>query len=152
MQLLGCHVLVVFCLSHCLHRDVRMRLIISLVPCSSKQTDCFDVTQFTLNSLSDYQNTTCDWYSPSCQALEEVEKNISSLRLLIFGDGEVEPNQEQVLQITLEICKEDVISLIVQNLPSLGWGVRQLSFNILRDLFYFNLMMCLTDYQLCGYR
>ena len=136
MQLLGCHVLVVFCLSHCPHRDVRMRLIISLVPCSSKQTDCFDVTQFTLNSLSDYQNTTCDWYSPSCQALEEVEKNISSLRLLIFGDGEVEPSQEQV----------------IQNLPSLGWGVRQLSFNILRDLFYFNLMMCLTDYQLCGYR
>ncbi|XP_066387920.1 putative MO25-like protein At4g17270 [Miscanthus floridulus] len=59
------------------------------------------------------------------KALEEVEKNISSLRLLIFGDGGVEPNQEQALQITLEICKEDVISLIVQNLPSLGWGVRK---------------------------
>jgi len=59
------------------------------------------------------------------KALEEVEKNISSLRLLIYGDGEVEPNQEQVLQITLEICKEDVISLIIQNLPSLGWGVRK---------------------------
>ncbi|ONL98280.1 Protein Mo25 [Zea mays] len=59
------------------------------------------------------------------KALEEVEKNMSSLRLLIFGDGEVEPNEEQVLQITLEICKEDVISLIVQDLPSLGWGVRK---------------------------
>ncbi|OEL37536.1 putative MO25-like protein [Dichanthelium oligosanthes] len=59
------------------------------------------------------------------KALEEVEKNISSLRLLISGDGEVEPNQEQVLQITLEICKEDVISLFVQNLPSLGWTVRK---------------------------
>ncbi|KAJ1297047.1 hypothetical protein BS78_01G348500 [Paspalum vaginatum] len=59
------------------------------------------------------------------KALEEVEKNISSLRLLISGDGEIEPNQEQVLQITLEICKEDVISLFVQNLPSLGWGVRK---------------------------
>ncbi|CAL4930904.1 unnamed protein product [Urochloa decumbens] len=59
------------------------------------------------------------------KALEEVEKNISSLRLLISGDGEVEPNQEQVLQITLEICNEDVISLFVQNLPSLGWTVRK---------------------------
>ncbi|WVZ57001.1 hypothetical protein U9M48_007449 [Paspalum notatum var. saurae] len=59
------------------------------------------------------------------KALEEVEKNISSLRLLISGNGEIEPNQEQVLQITLEICKEDVISLFVQNLPSLGWGVRK---------------------------
>ncbi|XP_039828722.1 putative MO25-like protein At4g17270 isoform X2 [Panicum virgatum] len=55
------------------------------------------------------------------KALEEVEKNIASLRLLISGDGEVEPNQEQVLQITIEICKEDIISLFVQNLPSLGW-------------------------------
>nr|CAB3495883.1 unnamed protein product [Digitaria exilis] len=44
------------------------------------------------------------------KALEEVEKNISSLRLLISGDGEVEPNQEQVLQITTEICKEDAES------------------------------------------
>ncbi|PUZ41016.1 hypothetical protein GQ55_9G469400 [Panicum hallii var. hallii] len=59
------------------------------------------------------------------KALEEVEKNIASLRLLISGDGEVEPNQEQVLQITIEICKEDVISLLVQNLPSLGWTVRK---------------------------
>ncbi|KAL6838266.1 hypothetical protein ACP4OV_031938 [Aristida adscensionis] len=59
------------------------------------------------------------------KALEEVEKNISSLRLLVSGDGEVEPNEDQVLQITLEICKEDVISLFIQNLPSLGWGVRK---------------------------
>ncbi|KAG2540599.1 hypothetical protein PVAP13_9NG575900 [Panicum virgatum] len=59
------------------------------------------------------------------KALEEVEKNIASLRLLISGDGEVEPNQEQVLQITIEICKEDIISLFVQNLPSLGWTVRK---------------------------
>ncbi|KAK3147189.1 hypothetical protein QOZ80_3BG0279250 [Eleusine coracana subsp. coracana] len=59
------------------------------------------------------------------KALEEVEKNISSLRLMLSGDGEIEPNQEQVLQISLEICKEDVLSLFVQNLPSLGWGVRK---------------------------
>ncbi|KAG8063308.1 hypothetical protein GUJ93_ZPchr0003g16508 [Zizania palustris] len=44
---------------------------------------------------------------------------------MLSGDGEAEPNQEQVLQITLEICKEDVLSLFVQNLPSLGWGVRK---------------------------
>ncbi|KAL5219583.1 hypothetical protein ABZP36_020267 [Zizania latifolia] len=59
------------------------------------------------------------------RALEEVEKNLSSLRQMLSGDGEAEPNQEQVLQITLEICKEDVLSLFVQNLPSLGWGVRK---------------------------
>jgi len=68
------------------------------------------------------------------KALEEVEKNIASLRLLISGDGEVEPNQEQVLQITIEICKEDIISLFVQNLPSLGWTVRWLSSKRLTSL------------------
>jgi hypothetical protein len=45
------------------------------------------------------------------------------LRQTLSGDGEVEPNQEQVLQIALEICKEDVLSLFVQNMPSLGWEV-----------------------------
>ncbi|KAM3352327.1 hypothetical protein ACQJBY_023897 [Aegilops geniculata] len=59
------------------------------------------------------------------RALEEVEKNISSLRQVLSGDGEAGANQEQVLQIALEICKEGVLSLFVQNLPSLGWGVRK---------------------------
>lgn len=45
------------------------------------------------------------------------------MRHTIAGDGEVEPNQEQVLQIALEICKDGVLSLFVQNLPSLGWEV-----------------------------
>jgi calcium binding protein 39 len=42
---------------------------------------------------------------------------------MLSGDGEIEPNQDQILQITLEICKQDVLALFVQNLPSLGWGV-----------------------------
>jgi calcium binding protein 39 len=45
------------------------------------------------------------------------------LRHTLSGDGEVEPNQEQVLQVALEICKEGVLPLFVQNLPSLGWEV-----------------------------
>uniref|UniRef100_A0A0A9DDQ7 Protein Mo25 n=1 Tax=Arundo donax TaxID=35708 RepID=A0A0A9DDQ7_ARUDO len=59
------------------------------------------------------------------KALEDVEKNILTLRHTLLGDGEVEPNQEQVLQIALEICKEGVLSLFVQNLPSLGWEGRK---------------------------
>jgi calcium binding protein 39 len=60
------------------------------------------------------------------QALEDVEKNVLTLRQTLSGDGEVEPNQEQVLQIALELCKEGMLSLFVQNLPSLGWEVRYL--------------------------
>ncbi|KAI5008430.1 hypothetical protein ZWY2020_009478 [Hordeum vulgare] len=59
------------------------------------------------------------------QALEDVEKNIFTLRQTLSGDGEVEPNQDHVLQIALEICKEGVLSLFVQNLPSLGWEGRK---------------------------
>ncbi|CAD6216864.1 unnamed protein product [Miscanthus lutarioriparius] len=59
------------------------------------------------------------------KALEDAEKNLLTLRHTLAGDGEVEPNQEQVLQIALEICKEGVLSLFVQNLPSLGWEARK---------------------------
>lgn len=65
--------------------------------------------------------------SPLCticlQALEEVEKNFVTMRLMLCGDGEVEPNMDQVSQLTLETCKEDVISLLIHNLPLLGWEV-----------------------------
>lgn len=44
---------------------------------------------------------------------------------MLSGDGETEPNQDHVSQIALEICKEDVLSLFVQNLPTLGWEARK---------------------------
>ncbi|XP_020271682.1 calcium-binding protein 39-like [Asparagus officinalis] len=59
------------------------------------------------------------------KALEEVEKNILSMKHMICGDGETEPNQDQVTQLATEICKEDVLSLFVQKLPSLGWDARK---------------------------
>ncbi|KAJ6817103.1 calcium-binding protein 39-like [Iris pallida] len=59
------------------------------------------------------------------QALEDVEKNIASMRQMLSGDGEAEPNQDQVSQIAYEICKEDAISLFVHNLPNLGWDARK---------------------------
>nr|CAD1833845.1 unnamed protein product [Ananas comosus var. bracteatus] len=59
------------------------------------------------------------------KALEEVEKNIVSLRQILSGDGESEPSQEQIQQLALEICKEDVLSLFVQKLPTLGWEARK---------------------------
>lgn len=55
--------------------------------------------------------------------MEEVEKNFVTMRCMLSGDGEVEPNVEQVSQLALEISKEDVISLVVHKLPILGWEV-----------------------------
>ncbi|XP_038988293.1 calcium-binding protein 39 isoform X2 [Phoenix dactylifera] len=59
------------------------------------------------------------------KAREEAEKNILSMRQMLTGDGEAEPNQEQISQIALEICKEGVLSLFVHKLPSLGWDARK---------------------------
>ncbi|TYJ17654.1 hypothetical protein E1A91_A09G067300v1 [Gossypium mustelinum] len=59
------------------------------------------------------------------KAMEEVEKNFVTMRCMLSGDGEVEPNVEQVSQLALEISKEDVISLVVHKLPILGWEERK---------------------------
>ncbi|KAG4182697.1 hypothetical protein ERO13_A09G060600v2 [Gossypium hirsutum] len=59
------------------------------------------------------------------KAMEEVEKNFVTMRCMLSGDGEVEPNVEQVSQLALEISKEDVISLVVHKLPILGWEARK---------------------------
>lgn len=45
------------------------------------------------------------------------------MRTMLSGDGETEPNADQIAQLTLEICKEDVISLLFHKLPTLGWEV-----------------------------
>ncbi|CAN4113508.1 unnamed protein product [Withania somnifera] len=55
------------------------------------------------------------------KAMEEVEKNIVAMKVMLIGDGEVEPNPDQVLQLTLEVCNEDVIALFIHKLPILGW-------------------------------
>ncbi|KAK1278719.1 putative MO25-like protein [Acorus gramineus] len=59
------------------------------------------------------------------KALEEVEKNFLAMRQLLCVDGEVEPNADHVSLFTLEICKEDVLSLFVHKLPLLGWDARK---------------------------
>ncbi|KAK3189870.1 hypothetical protein Dsin_029431 [Dipteronia sinensis] len=59
------------------------------------------------------------------KALEEVEKNFATMRCMLSGDGEVEPNPEQVSQLASEVCKEDVLSLLIHKLPILGWDARK---------------------------
>lgn len=59
------------------------------------------------------------------KALEEVEKNFLSMRQLLSGDGEAEPNSEHVTQFAMEVCKEDVIGLFIHMLPILGWEARK---------------------------
>ncbi|OIV91957.1 hypothetical protein TanjilG_23218 [Lupinus angustifolius] len=59
------------------------------------------------------------------KALEEVEKNFAAMRTLLSGDGESEPNLEQISQLVEEICREDVLTLLIHKLPILGWEARK---------------------------
>lgn len=59
------------------------------------------------------------------KALEEVEKNFGIMRCMLVGDGETEPNMEQVSQLAFEMCKEDGLALLVHKLPILGWEARK---------------------------
>ncbi|CAI0466498.1 unnamed protein product [Linum tenue] len=59
------------------------------------------------------------------KASEEVEKNFVTLKYMLQGDAEVEPNMEQVSQLAIEICKEDVLTLMVHELLNLGWAARK---------------------------
>lgn len=59
------------------------------------------------------------------KALEEVEKNFTTMKFMLCGDGESEPSTDQILQLTLEICKEDVIPLLVHKLLILDWQARK---------------------------
>ncbi|KAE9453189.1 hypothetical protein C3L33_14906, partial [Rhododendron williamsianum] len=72
-----------------------------------------------------YEDARCLPDTPSLQALEEVEKNFLAMRVMLCGDGEVEPNLDQVSQLALEICKEDVLALFIHKLPILGWEARK---------------------------
>lgn len=59
------------------------------------------------------------------KALEEVEKNFGTMRCMLCGDGEAEPNMDQITQLVQEICKEDIIALLIHKLPTLGWEARK---------------------------
>lgn len=59
------------------------------------------------------------------KALEEVEKNFGAMKAMLLGDGEVEPNVDQILQLAIEICKEGVIALFFHKLSILGWEARK---------------------------
>ena len=60
-----------------------------------------------------------------------------TLRCMICGDGEVELNMDQVLQLALEVCKEDVLALMIHNLPNLGWEVSAAATPFFRLVFCF---------------
>ena len=52
-----------------------------------------------------------------------MDKHLLAMRKMLLGQNEIEPNSEQILQLALEACKEDLLELLVQKLHILGWEV-----------------------------
>ncbi|XP_042064679.1 calcium-binding protein 39-like isoform X1 [Salvia splendens] len=77
------------------------------------------------DSLMAIDNITAAEVKSLEKGMEEVEKNIMTMRTMVSGDGEVEPSADQITQLALEICNEDVISLLFHKLPILGWEARK---------------------------
>ncbi|XP_042037447.1 calcium-binding protein 39-like [Salvia splendens] len=77
------------------------------------------------DSLMAIDNITAAEVKSLEKGMEEVEKNIMTMRTMLSGDGEVEPSADQITQLALEICNEDAISLLFHKLPILGWEARK---------------------------
>ncbi|GLT99265.1 hypothetical protein SLE2022_167120 [Rubroshorea leprosula] len=84
-----------------------------------------DVAKMIKDSLMALDTKTVAEVKALEKAMEEVEKNFATMRCMLSGDGEVEPNMDQVLQLAVEICKEDVLDLFINKLPILGWEARK---------------------------
>jgi hypothetical protein len=59
------------------------------------------------------------------KALEEAEKNIKAMKDMLLGDSDTEPSLENVAEVTMEVCKLDILELFVHKLATLGWEARK---------------------------
>ncbi|XP_073397022.1 uncharacterized protein [Physcomitrium patens] len=59
------------------------------------------------------------------KSMEEVDKNLKAMKDLLLGDSDTEPNAEVVAEVIQEICKIDVLELIVQKIPTMDWEARK---------------------------
>lgn len=50
------------------------------------------------------------------KAGEEVSKNLFQIKFILYGDGENEPQPDQVAQLAQEVYNNDVLQLLVQNI------------------------------------
>lgn len=67
---------------------------------------------------------------------EEISKNLTSMKGILYGDGETEPIQEQMTQLSSEIYNTDLLPLLINNISKLEFeakkDVAQIFNNLLR--------------------
>ncbi|KAI9292330.1 calcium-binding protein 39-like protein [Neoconidiobolus thromboides FSU 785] len=59
------------------------------------------------------------------KAKEEVAKCLSSMKVILFGDGDNEPSMELVAQLSQEIYNNDLLSILINNISRLEFETRK---------------------------
>ena len=62
--------------------------------------------------------------------ISELNKTISQMRTVLYGNGGAEPNADACAQLTQEFFKENTFRLLVVCIPRLNSGVNELSLAI----------------------
>ena len=62
---------------------------------------------------------------PPAKASEEVSRNLSSMKLLLYGEPDQRPNPEAASELAREVWKSDVLRLLLTHLPLLDFECRK---------------------------
>eukprot|EP00898_Chlorokybus_atmophyticus_P000741 jgi/Chlat1/1668/Chrsp127S01910 len=62
---------------------------------------------------------------PSRQAHEDLARYLHSMKVVLHGEADVEPNEAESQQLTIDICSMDLIFHLIQNLQQLEFEARK---------------------------
>ena len=58
------------------------------------------------------------------QAAEDVSKTLSSMKMMLYGTGEQEPQAELTAQLAQEVYNSNMLHILIQNLARIDFEVR----------------------------
>ena len=62
---------------------------------------------------------------PPAKVSEELSRNLSSMKLLLYGEPDQRPNPEAASELAREVWKSDVLRLLLTHLPLLDFECRK---------------------------
>ncbi|XP_022989431.1 putative MO25-like protein At5g47540 [Cucurbita maxima] len=68
------------------------------------------------------------------EKISELNKTISQMRTILYGNGEEEPNPDACAQLTQEFFRENTFRLFIACIPRLNSGLRQCATHVLANL------------------
>ncbi|KAJ6680546.1 PROTEIN putative-RELATED [Salix purpurea] len=68
------------------------------------------------------------------EKMSELSKQILEIRIVLFGNGQAEPNPDACAQLAQEFFKHDTFRLLVSCLPKLDLGARQNATHVIANL------------------